>query len=248
MIFNTTQINPLQKPLAGRIQLVLKFNELSEADSLKTWDVFLGQTTLGYEERRHVLKYIKSVSTGQRLSGRQIRNVVQVAISACQAESRNLQPADIIRAFAVASNLEYELNLIESDDIYTHGSGPLDPALDLQLSTWMVPIWSLPADERISLSFSINNLSNITSRSGIQTVTRLKDLLLGTGNFQVLDWGWPRGIWHPQRGIKYEMRLYSSGETSAKEAKLEWRDRNWTFGPRRRSLSQGVGKPWQRLL
>ncbi|PMD29545.1 hypothetical protein L207DRAFT_574145 [Hyaloscypha variabilis F] len=249
IIFNTSQINPLQKPLADRIQLVLKFNELSEADSLKIFDVFLGQTTLDDEERSLVLEYIKSISTGQRLSGRQIRNVVQVAISACQAESRNLQPADIIRAFAVASNLEYELNLIESDDIYTHGSGPPDPALDLQLSTWPVPIWSLPADERISLSFSVGNLSAMASMSAIETVAQLKDLLSGTGNFQfqVLDWGWPRGIWHPQRGINYEMHPYSY-ENISKEAKLEWGDRNWTFGPRRRSLSQGMGKPWQRLL
>jgi hypothetical protein len=246
---------------------MLKFNELSEADFLKILNTFLKQTTLKNNERSFVLEYVKNISIGQRLSGRQIRTVVQVALSACEAQSRNLQSADIIRAFATASNLEYELNLIESDDMYTHNPSEGDSALDLELSTWPTKIWSVPSDERMPLSFSRDNLSFMSSTWGLESVIQLKEVLTRTGNFQVLDWGWPRGVWHPQKGLEYTMypqskennsRLSSHSASEAqwgdeptiipKEASLEWRDKNWTFGPHRRSGSQVLGKPWQRLL
>ena len=113
------------------MQYVLKFKELSEADSLNILGAFLSQTALADNERGSVLETVKSISTGQRLSGRQIPNVVRGAISTCEAQRRDLQPADIIRAFATASNLEYELNLIESDHMYTADLCENDPALDL---------------------------------------------------------------------------------------------------------------------
>jgi hypothetical protein len=226
---------------------VLKFDELSEANSLKILDTFLNRTTLKDDERGFVLEYVKSISIGQQLSGRQIHNFVQEAISACQAQFRDLKPADIIRAFATASNLEYELNLIESDDIYTPSPGQSDSALDLELSTWPTKIWSVPSDERISLSFSRENLSFISSRWGLGSVMQLKEVLTRIGNFQVLDWGWPKGVWYPQRGIEYTM-YDQLKEEMPKEASLEWRDKNWAFGPHRRSRSQVLGKPWQRLL
>ncbi|PMD18889.1 hypothetical protein NA56DRAFT_706424 [Hyaloscypha hepaticicola] len=131
IILNTTQSDPLNKAIADRTQYVLKFKELSEADSLNVLGAFLSQTALADNERGSVLETVKSISTGQRLSGRQILNIIGGAISTCEAQRRDLQPADIIRAFAIASNLEYELNLIESDHIYTADLCETDPALDL---------------------------------------------------------------------------------------------------------------------
>jgi hypothetical protein len=70
----------------------------------------------------------------------------------------------------------------------------------------------------------------VSERWGIESVILLKELLTKPGNFYVLDWGRPRDVWQPQKGIKYIIHLQSEGDTS-NEATSEWREKNWTFGP-----------------
>ena len=208
--------------------------------------------TLNYDLRMRILRMflrnsdnellqaIEGIFANFELSIPQIQTIVSSAIRVSDFEKRSLTQGDILEEIASVMALDYELNRettlhyeqVESDEEI------------LQLSVLKgLKAWAIPSDGRVNLAFTMESLIRLKSSTShpVRLTTQFhSNLKHADGDFCIVDWGWPKGLWEPSEGLLY--RLDSTGEMPT----ILWQKRNKTFGPVRKN--GGCGKQWQRLV
>lgn len=169
---------------------------------------------------------------------------------------------DLIWGYTTTTGRPNEWDLLTDQALYGDeqtGANPAAPEVAQHLIEQFGVCAGLPCDGRLGLLFTKSFHAGKTPDSSMRTITRLGEVtrqLSQNGRLQVVDWGWPTGLWAPVLGCLYELRpqrlqLILEPPQRSASPQQQWRDAHFSFGlanPVKGIVGGGFGKPWRRFL
>jgi hypothetical protein len=223
---------------------------LKSEQSKQIWEFFLRQIDpSGILDVGAIYAAIEDIVSEYFLSGAQIRQVMRGALATSESEQRKLTDQDLYKSIAAITSQTYELDLVTDGAFYKPVDCPESLRNDPDIKEFPEASWSLPTDDRLDLSFTMDSLIRLKPDSDSiphplrRVKTFYQDLLRWGGDCYILDWGWPSGQWRTLPGLQYRI-----GSRSKPGAVL-WNSKRLTYGPRKYMDAKfGHGKPWRRLV
>jgi SpoVK/Ycf46/Vps4 family AAA+-type ATPase len=109
IILTTNRISSLDIAVQSRIHLSIRYNELSEEDCIKIFEIFTSKVEFEPGHRKFVKDWFKSDVSDEGLNGRQIRNLVTSAQSIAKSKDKNLDLDCFKSVFKVTQEFQKQL-------------------------------------------------------------------------------------------------------------------------------------------
>jgi hypothetical protein len=215
------------------------------------------------ESRDGILQWVEITAGSLRLTPGDARNIYQGAVELADAEGRPLSLKDVIKAYTRTTGRPDELDLVTNTSLYADGLTP-ETSTASEIAEQLFNIFGhaslIPDDGRVLLGFTKSAYSKFaTAITGggrlypIDRAGRATEDLWKVGGLQVVDWGWPEGLWAPTVGCIYDLQRAAQSPTLVPPPQQQWKDASFTFGLRDQlnTAQHGAprcGKPWRRLV
>ncbi|AEO66502.1 uncharacterized protein THITE_2154552 [Thermothielavioides terrestris NRRL 8126] len=251
MIFLSSPLAELDHALVPYVQQIKFF--LNPERVRNVFCLYLDQLDKDFAESRDELAdWVEEAVAKLQLSGTEVREIYHGAVEQAKTERRKLALKDLISAYTTKTGRPSEWDFVTDTTLYgsdQNGQRATTPQVAEQLFRLFGPAAWLPDDGRLTLNFTEAFLSTCAAPArALETITQLGNLtqqLHRTGGIQIVDWGWPQGLWAPTKGLVYRTQPQLTNETPRTPAE-QWADAGFTLGIH---LVDGQGsKPWRRLV
>lgn len=263
MIFISDRLSAVDYALQPYIKPIAL--PLPSAESIKNVLAYhlhhLGDSFVG--AREEVLDWVTTAVENSMLSVQEVRKIYRAAVQQALTEGRELALKDILREYTAETGRHNEWDVVSNMSLYGEneaGEGARPPEIAELLPEAFGPASIIPDDARLCLTFSESFFPTAaphTALRGIMLLSELTKRFLDVADFQVVDWGWPKGLWAPMEGCAYQPRTQVAAHTPPTSAfrtpQQRWDDAGFTFGLRHliEDHEHGAprcGKPWRRLV
>ncbi|KAK4104230.1 hypothetical protein N658DRAFT_466275 [Parathielavia hyrcaniae] len=263
MIFVSDRLSQVDYALQPHIKLI-EFS-LPSAETIKNMlcdrVIEIGQSSV--ESRDEILEWITTVADNSMLTGQESLAIL-AGLDQAEREGRTVTLRDIIKAYTAETGRPDEWDFVSDlSPFHTDGEGSVETYIPPEISELQVNAFgmasAIPDDGRLCFTLSPESFSiadHDTAQRWTMLLSELTRRLLDVGDFQVIDWGWPRGLWTAKNGCVYRLRQgmppHSSNPVFDTPQQM-WEEEGFTFGLRHllEADEHGAarcGKPWRRLV
>jgi hypothetical protein len=211
------------------------------------------------ESRDDIVQWIKVASEKLRLSGHQVRRIFRGAVElSTTGEVRPLTLNDVIKAYMTVTGRPDEWDLVRDTSLYADNRAtdtPTAPAVAEALFKVFGVSSLIPDDGRLILAFTKAPYAHTYRHSAFIRIGRLEKASKGlweVGSLQVVDWGWPEGLWAPAAGCIYYVHPEALSPTLVTNSlpQHHWKYAGFTLGLLNTVQDGllGCGQPWRRLV
>lgn len=192
------------------------------------------------------------------LTGAELFLICNTARRAAGEAQRTITLGDMIHAYTVTTGRPDEWDLVTDPSLYGDEEDCEDePEIVQCLLEEFGRASEIPNDGRLDLLFSRAFYADRPSDVALEVIEQLGEFARAfkdTTQIQVIDWGWPKGLWAPVKGCVYRLQGAPAAQFHAQTPpQRQWAEAGFTFGPK--SLVDGKGdghsrrgKPWRRLV
>lgn len=213
------------------------------------------------EFRGELVNWVEEVATSLKLSSSELGEIYRNALPAAIIRDQRPPLKYMIDAFIRKTGRSNEWDFVIDSSQYSIDQDPQGPSLG-EVAELMGEVFGsasrIPDDGRVSLPISESFWFGIplqSALSGVPLLAGLTEQLKNVGDLQVVDWGWPKGLWKPTEGCVYRPRLQSGAWATHGQTPTEtpWQTAGFTLGLRKLVDSEEhgaarTGNPWRRLV
>jgi hypothetical protein len=214
------------------------------------------------ESRDELVGWVVAAAEKLGLSRRDVQEIYQTVVEQTIGQGRRLGLKDLIRRYTAKTGRPDEWDLVTDMSLYSDGSSPggsLTPEVEQLLLDHFGLACEIPHDGRLDLAFSKSFHSKMSRDFSLKLIAPLanitEELRRYRGQFMVVDWGWPNGLWAPTQGRVYSLQTLSGLESSGppETPQQRWDEGMSTLGPRGlvnnpEHAAKKCSKPWRRMV